>query len=171
MGGAKVTPELGGNTACGKAKSASPLGIAVGPGKSTSRPQIAVRNYLRDMTFWDRFEDACEVAAEALGEPLSVGGVALTGMPYLMDGAAPGGRRFLPSGEIVVPPTWCHPTACAARCAATGAAWSSRDRLGADGRWPAAPRPAEPLERHSAWDLSAFIRRTQKMLSHRQLAA
>ena len=59
------------------------------------------------MSFWETFEDANSVSLDALGEAMTVGGAEISGtvsgMLSLEDGTAPGGRRWLPSGEIVVP--------------------------------------------------------------------
>ena len=91
------------------------------------------------MTFWDTFEDANAVSNDTLGEPMMVGGMSVTGtvsgMMSQEDGAAPGGRRWLASGEIVVPPT--VSPADGMPCVVRGVECrvESWDRLGADGYW------------------------------------
>ena len=89
--------------------------------------------------FWETFDDANEVAAASLGEAMLIGGVVVqgvvSGMLSMEDGAAPGGRRYLPSGEVVVPGSVapCDGLRCTVRgieCKIEG--W---DRLGASGRW------------------------------------
>lgn len=89
--------------------------------------------------FWDSFDDANEVASDTLGETMMVGGVTVTGvvsgMLSMEDGAAPGGRRYMPSGEIVVPADVvpCDGLRCTVR--GIDCKVESWDRLGDGGRW------------------------------------
>ena len=61
------------------------------------------------MSFWETFADACNLANETLGEPVIVDGVevlgTVSGIMSVEDGVAPGGRRWLPSCEVIVPGT------------------------------------------------------------------
>lgn len=61
------------------------------------------------MSFWETFAAGNEDAAEAMGEAMTVGGIAVTGIVTqplgVEDGNVAGGKAAIVSGEIWVPAT------------------------------------------------------------------